>query len=257
VRSRLEAAHVLARLRGRNARLEDSATRRIGANDRAQAVVVNLLTSLVKTRDHETGSHLLRTQAYVGLLANELKAHPRHAALLTDHYVTLLVRAAPLHDIGKVGIPDRILSKPGKFDAEELAIMRTHCAIGAQTIAQAARPGEHDAEFFEIARQLARWHHERWDGAGYPDGLRGDVIPLSARIMAVADVFDALVSRRPYKSPMSCEPARELIRAESDRHFDADVVGAFERQFDAMSTIAGRHNAGVPPAPTPETRTPP
>jgi putative two-component system response regulator len=255
VRARLEAARVLAALRGRNARLEDTAARRLGANARAQAVVVNLLTSLVKTRDHETGSHLLRTQAYVGLLANELQADPRHAPLLTDHYIALLARAAPLHDIGKVGIPDRILNNPGKFDADELAIMRTHCVLGAQTIEQAARPGEDDAEFFEIAQQMARWHHERWDGGGYPDGLRGDAIPLSARIMAVADVFDALVSRRPYKEPMSCEQARELICGERGRHFDADVVGAFERQFDVMSRIAGGHNAGVPPRSTPRNGT--
>jgi putative two-component system response regulator len=257
VRARVDAARVLAGLRGHNARLKASAIRRMRADDGTQSVVVNLLTSLVKTRDQETGSHLLRTQAYVGLLANELKTHPRHTALLTDHYVKLLVRAAPLHDIGKVGIPDRILCKPGKFDAEELAIMRTHCALGAQTIEQAIQPGDRDADFFELAWQLARWHHERWDGNGYPDGLRGDAIPLSARVMALADVFDALVSRRSYKSPMSCEQARELIRAESGRHFDADVVGAFERQFDAMSTIAGCHNAGaLPPLQTDTWTTP-
>jgi len=248
VRARLRAAHVLAQLRGQSARLENSATGRIDAADRAQSVVVSLMASLVESRDHETGAHLLRTQTYVRLLANELKSQPLHAALLTEHYMTLLVHAAALHDIGKVGIPDRVLNKPGKFDAEELAVMRTHCAIGARILEQTALRGEPESEFLAIAWQLARWHHERWDGAGYPDGLRGGAIPLSARIMAVADVFDALVSRRPYKKPMSCEGARELILAESGRQFDAGVVGAFERQFAAMSAIAGCHNAGTPPA---------
>ena len=248
VRTRLEAARVLAQLREHSAQLETSATGRIDAADRAQAVVVSLMTGLVETRDHETGVHQVRTQTYVKLLANELKSNPLHAAILTEHYIELLGRAAALHDIGKVGIPDRVLNKPGKFDAEELAVMRTHCALGAHILEQAALPGEPDSEFFAIAWQLARWHHERWDGAGYPDGLRGIAIPLSARIMAVADVFDALVSQRPYKRPMSCEVARNLILAESGRQFDAEVVGAFDGQFAAFSAIAGCHNAAAPPA---------
>jgi len=254
VRARLRAAHVLAQLRGHSAQPENSATGRIDAADRAQTMVVSLMTRLVESRDHETGAHLLRTQTYVQLLANELKSQPLHAAMLTERYMTLLVRAAALHDIGKVGIPDRVLNKPGKFDAEELAVMRTHCALGARILEQTALRGEPESEFLAIAWQLARWHHERWDGAGYPDGLRGGAIPLSARIMAVADVFDALVSRRPYKKPMSCEGARELILAESGRQFDAGVVDAFERQFAAMSAIAGCHNAGTPPASSKDTR---
>ena len=254
VRTRLEAARVLAKLRAHSAQLENTATGRIEAADRAQAVAAGLMTSLVESRDYETGVHLRRTQTYVELLANELKSHPLHAAMLTEHYIMLLARAAALHDIGKVGIPDRILNKPGKFDAEELAVMRTHCALGARILEQTALPGEPESEFLAIASQLARWHHERWDGSGYPDGLRGDAIPLSARIMAVADVFDALVSRRPYKKPMSCEGARELILAESGRQFDADVVCAFERQFAAMSAIAGFHNTATPLASDKDTR---
>jgi len=243
VRARLKAARILARLRRHNTRLRRAASKLIGATDRAEAAAVGLLISMVKTRDHHTGAHLLRTQAYVKLLATDLQTQPRHAAVLNDAYINRLVRAAPLHDIGKVGIPDGVLNKPGKLDADELAIMRTHCIVGARAIEQASPAGGAQSEVLRIAAQMARWHHERWDGTGYPDKLKGEAIPLSARIMAVADVFDALVSRRPYKEPMSCMQAGELIRRGSGSQFDPAIVGAFERQFDAMSTIADLCNA--------------
>jgi len=174
-------------------------------------------------------------------LATELRNHPRHRTLLTERFVALLARSAPLHDIGKVGIPDRVLLHPGRLHGEDWEIMKTHAAIGARAIELAELDTEQEVDFLSVAKEIARWHHEHWDGSGYPDGLQGEAIPLSARLMALADVFDALITPRVYKEPMSGEQARELIRAGRGSHFDPDVVDAFERQFDAFCAIADRY----------------
>jgi putative two-component system response regulator len=163
--------------------------------------------------------------------------------------IDLLAKSAPLHDIGKVGIPDHVLLKPGRLDACEWDIMKTHAALGAEAIEQAERDslpdggvqGGGSVEFLRIAKEIARSHHEMWNGGGYPDGLAGDAIPLSARLMALADVFDALISRRVYKEPMSYERARAVIEGGRDRQFDPDIVDAFLAGYDGFVTIAERY----------------
>jgi len=159
----------------------------------------------------------------------------------------LLVRSAPLHDIGKVGIPDAILQKTGPLTPDEWAIMRTHARKGSEAIEMAERDTTRQVEFLTLAKEIARWHHEKWDGTGYPDGLAGEAIPLSARIMALADVFDALVSSRIYKQPMTYEEARDIISAGRAKHFDPDLVDAFLGHFDQFCSIAERHREPVFP----------
>ncbi|OYW17018.1 MAG: hypothetical protein B7Z52_07470 [Burkholderiales bacterium 12-64-5] len=170
-----------------------------------------------------------------------MQDHPRFASTLTPRFIDLLTRSAPLHDIGKVGIPDHILLKPGALDAAEWAIMQTHAKIGSDAIEQAERDVEMPLEFLSVAKEIARWHHEKWNGSGYPDGLAGDAIPISARLMAIADVFDALISKRVYKRAMSVAEAREIIVDGRGAHFDPDVVDAFVAGFDDFVAISGRY----------------
>ena len=241
VRTQIDAARARVLLRNHNTWLEAEVARRMAENELTQTVSIRALAHLAEIRDPETGNHILRTQAYVLALATELRRHPRHRTLLTERFVALLARSAPLHDIGKVGIPDRVLLYPGRLVGEDWEIMKTHASIGARAIELAEVDAEQEVDFLRVAKQIARWHHEHWDGSGYPDGLKGDAIPLAARLMALADVFDALISPRVYKPAMPCEVARELIRAGRGSHFDPDVVDAFESQFDAFQAIAARY----------------
>ena len=175
-------------------------------------------------------------------LATALRAYPRFTATLTDAYVRLLAYSAPLHDIGKVGIPDSILRKPGSLTPEEWEIMKTHAKLGSDAIELAERDAVTPVKFLSLAKEIAHWHHEKWDGSGYPDGLAGDAIPLSARLMALADVFDALISRRVYKAPMPYENAKSIILKGRGLHFDPDVVDAFAANFGAFVEIADRYS---------------
>lgn len=238
VRTQLEAKQARDLLRGQNACLEAEVARRMAENEQIQAVSIRALARLAEIRDPETGNHILRTQGYVELLARRLQSHPRFAATLSERYIRLLGRSAPLHDIGKVGIPDAILQKPGKLDPGEWEIMKTHARLGAEAIEQADVESEKPPEFLTLAREIARWHHERWDGGGYPDGLQGEAIPVSARLMALADVFDALISPRVYKAPMPLEQARDIIGAGRGSHFDPDACDAFLDAFEQMGEIA-------------------
>jgi putative two-component system response regulator len=250
VSAHIELKRARDRLEDHNAYLEAEVARRMAENQLIQDVSIVALARLAETRDPETGNHLRRTQGYVRLLADYLGSHPRFSTVLTRHYCELLVKSAPLHDIGKVGIPDYILLKPGKLTAQEWEIMKTHAALGSEAIAQAERDAAQPVEFLRIAQEIARHHHERWDGSGYPDGLAGDAIPASARLMAIADVFDALISARAYKPPMSFEHARTIMAAERGKHFDPDVADAFLSSFDAFRAIAQRHrdsDTGVAP----------
>ena len=233
-------------LQDRNAYLEQEVERRTEEARRrteelriSQEVTMVALASLAETRDNETGNHILRTQHYVLALAKHLRGHARFSAALNEEAVDRLFKAAPLHDIGKVGIPDRILLKPGRLDADEFEIMKTHTTLGRDAIENALkRVGVH-IPLLEIAKEIALSHQEKWDGSGYPEGLAGEAIPLSARLMAVADVYDALISRRVYKAPMSHEQASEIIAAGRGRHFDPDISDAFvvlEQQFRSISS---------------------
>ncbi len=241
VKAQLELKEARDWLQNKNQVLEAEVAARLSEILLIQDVSIHALARLAETRDPETGNHIHRTQSYVRALALHLRAHPNFAELLTAEYIDQLAKSAPLHDIGKVGIPDHILLKPGKLTAEEWAIMKTHARLGSEAIEQAERDAVKPVAFLAIAKEIAHWHHEKWDGSGYPDGLVGAAIPIPARLMALADVFDALISRRVYKPPMPYEQAREIIVGHRGSHFDPDVVDAFLVVFDEFVNIAERY----------------
>ena len=241
VRTQLQAKRARDWLRDQNAALEAEVERRMRENRLVQAASIRALARLAETRDPETGNHLLRTQAYVHRLATLLREHPRFRGELDERAVDLIAKSAPLHDIGKVGIPDSILQKPGRLTPQEWEVMKTHARLGGEALAQAERDLEEPVPFLHYAKQIAYWHHEHWDGSGYPDGLSGEAIPVAARLMALADVFDALVSPRVYKAPIGFARTREIIAAERGRHFDPDIVDAFLADFGSFVQIAQRH----------------
>ncbi len=200
-------------------------------------------------RDTDTGNHIYRTQGYVEVLARALTQRSEYAEQLPPEQLIRVVKAAPLHDIGKVGIPDRILLKPGSLTEEEFVIMRTHSRIGCQAITQAmtkVQTADHSSyrsdsrplAFLDVARQIALSHHERWDGNGYPERKQGQDIPLPARIMALADVFDALTTRRVYKPAMSIETATDIICQGRGTHFDPTMVDVFLQEHHQFIGIA-------------------
>jgi putative two-component system response regulator len=240
VRNQLEMKKVRDWLKSQNAVLEEEVSRRMAENDLTQKAAIRALAHLAEIRDSDTGGHVLRTQRYIERLAELLRDHPRFSQTLTQRYIDLLVRSAPLHDIGKVGVPDYILLKPGKLTEKEWEIMKTHAKLGSDAIEAAERDLDRPVEFLALAKEIARWHHERWDGAGYPDGLAGDAIPLSARMMAVADVFDALAAERVYKDRMPPGEARRIIAEGRGSHFDPDIADVFLAHFDSFMEIATR-----------------
>lgn len=225
-------------LRDQNAFLEDEVNRRTREIQAIQDVTILAMASLAETRDNETGNHIRRTQHYVRLLANRLKTHPRFGYFLSDKTIELLFKSAPLHDIGKVGIPDHILLKPGRFTPEEFEIMKTHTTLGRDAILAAEKHLGMEVSFLDLAKEIAYYHQEKWDGSGYPTGASGDQIPISARLMAVADVYDALISRRPYKEGMPHEQAVEIMRQGRGSHFDPDVLDAFLALREDFRTVA-------------------
>jgi len=205
--------------------------------DRTRDATIRSLASLAETRDNETGAHIQRTQRYVRTLAESLRDHPRFSESLTDEFIDLLFKSAPLHDIGKVGIPDAILLKPGKLTEDEFEIMKTHAQLGADALAVAEKElGENS--FLRLSREIAVTHHEKWDGSGYPRGLKGDQIPVSGRLMAIADVYDALISARVYKPAFSHEKAIGIIEKGRGRHFDPDMVDALRKRETEFQEIA-------------------
>ena len=238
VRSQLLVRQARHWLQDQNLALEAEIARRMQENEMIQAVSIRALAHLAETRDNETGNHVQRTQSYVRLLATRLSTHPRFAATLTNKYIEILARSAPLHDIGKVGIPDHILLKPGRLTPEEWEIMKTHTTLGCDAITRAESDIDASVEFLLQAKEIVRWHHERWDGKGYPDSLAGEQIPISARLMAVADVFDALISKRVYKEAFSFEKVRQIISDERGRQFDPDVTDAFISGCEEFEAIA-------------------
>jgi len=205
-----------------------------------QDVTILAMASLAETRDSDTGNHIRRTQFYVKALAEKLKTNQRFGSMLTDEYINRLFKSAPLHDIGKVGIPDRILLKPGRFTPDEFEIMKTHTTLGRSAIEHAEDQLGMNVEFLEMAKEIAQSHQEKWDGTGYPEGIGGDHIPLSARLMAVADVYDALISRRVYKDGMPHEKAVGIMLEGKGTHFDPDMIDAFVAIQDQFREIAQR-----------------
>lgn len=227
-----------------NRSLEERVKERTEELAYTQDVTIHGMAVLAETRDNETGGHIMRTQRYVRALAEHLMMHPKFRDTLDDDAIELLFKSAPLHDIGKVGIPDRILLKPGRLTPEEFEEMKQHTVYGREAIVRAedALGGDRHISFLHFAREIAFAHHEKWDGSGYPLGLAGEGIPVSGRFMAVADVYDALISKRVYKPPFSHEKAVHII-AEGDgrvmpRHFDPEVLAAFLQLEERFRGIA-------------------
>lgn len=245
VRNHLELARARRSLRERNLELEQLVAERTEALLRekqqtivAQDAIITALCALAEMRDNETGNHIRRTQNYVRALAERLRHLPRFAAELDDLTIPLLFKSAPLHDVGKVAIPDAVLLKPGKLNEAEWVIMKRHAELGRDAIVLAEKDIGDTAGFLHYAREIAYGHHEKWDGSGYPQGLAGDAIPLSARLMAVADVYDALISKRVYKAAFSHEQAVAMIVDGRAQHFDPDIVDALlaiEGEFQAIA----------------------
>jgi len=229
-------------LRHQNSFLEAEVARRVEESQLIEDVSIFTLARLSETRDEVTGNHLRRTQQYVCLLAKSLSTHPRFAAFMTPANIQTLEKSALLHDLGKIGIPDSILLKPGKLSSVEREIMQTHAKLGRDAIELAKRDAAKPVEFLSMAQEIAHYHHEKWDGTGYPEGLAGDAIPITARLMALADVFDALISPRQYKQPWSFEQARDFIVKERGSHFDPDMVDAFLARFNEFKAISERYS---------------
>lgn len=243
VRTHLDLKIARDFLKDRNRYLEEEVRQRTREVAAVQNVTIQAMASLAETRDNETGNHIRRTQWYVKLLAEKLRHLPRFRAELDDDKtIDLIVKSAPLHDIGKVGIQDRILLKPGHFERDEFEIMKGHARLGRDAIVSAQQSLEIELPFLAYAKEIAYSHQEKWDGSGYPEGLSGDDIPVAARIMAIADVYDALVSRRVYKEGMTHEKALGIIVESKGSHFDPDMVDAFLEIADECRAIADRYS---------------
>lgn len=238
VRAHLMDSFHARTLRVNNEYLEYEVNKRSKEMVALQDVTTLALASLAETRDSDTGNHLRRTQHYVRAIALQLRNHPRFEAFLTDIQIQALFKCAPLHDIGKVGIPDRVLLKPGRFEPAEWEIMKQHPTLGHNAIAKAQMHAHATSEFLETAKEIIYSHHEKWDGSGYPLGLAGDNIPISARLMAVADVYDALICRRIYKEAAPHADAIQVVMDGRGTHFDPDIVDAFCAISHEMHAIA-------------------
>jgi cyclic di-GMP phosphodiesterase len=227
-------------LKDKNKYLEMEIDRRTKEVALIQEVSIMAMASLAETRDNETGQHILRTKLYVKELANLLSKDEKYKNYLTKETIDLMVASSPLHDIGKVGIPDDILLKAGPLTKEEFEIMKTHTMIGKEAIVRAERILNKPETFLKLAKEIAHYHHEKWNGRGYPEGLAGENIPISARIMAVVDVYDALTSKRVYKEAFSHDESVEIILNDSGMHFDPGVVEAFIQLKDKFKAIGER-----------------
>ena len=220
--------------------LEQQVKERTNEVCRTQDVAIYCMASLAETRDNETGNHIRRTQHYVRLLSEFLCDHPSFRDYLNAETIDLLYKSAPLHDIGKVGVPDRVLLKEGKLNEEEWELMKLHPRIGHESLLSA----ENDlgsTPFLAVAREIALTHHEKWDGSGYPAGLKGNDIPISGRLMAIADVYDALISQRVYKCAFTHEDSVSKIISAKGTHFDPTIVDAFEQLQEEFRMIAEKY----------------
>ncbi len=239
------AAIVRARVRtqlalyDQNRFLEEKVRERTQELALTQDVTIVGFATLAEFRNEETGAHIMATQQYVSSLARYLCTHPTFSSFPTRENIELLHKSAPLHDIGKIAVPDRILMKPEKLTPEEFEEIKKHTIYGRDALAKAEKAlGQTRSSFLRIAKEIAYTHHERWDGTGYPQGLRGAEIPISGRLMALADVYDALTSKRVYKQAFTFEDAGEHIRSQSGKHFDPDVVDAFVDLEEIFKNIA-------------------
>ena len=228
-------------LKDKNCYLEHEVAKRTRELTAIQDVTIQVVSALAETRDTDTGFHIRRTQYYVRMLARKLSTHPRFRQELSDEAIATLFKSAPLHDVGKVGIPDSILLKPGRLTSEEFEVMKTHSSLGSSAIELAEKQLGVEVKFLSCAKKIARSHHEKWDGTGYPDGLAGEEIPMAARIMAVADVYDALISRRVYKEGMPHEKAMAIMIEGRGSSFDPDILDAFVDLAEEFRKVAARY----------------
>ena len=212
----------------------------------SQDLTIVALGSIAETRDNETGNHIHRTRAYVKVMAKRLRQQPRHRDTLSDEQWKMIWKSAPLHDIGKVGIPDHILLKPGKLTMEEFAVMKRHPTIGRDALSDAEMRMGTERSFLSAAKEIAYGHHEKWDGSGYPQGIGGEDSPLAARLMALADVYDARISKRVYKPAWSHAAAVDMIRDSRSTHFDPSLVDCFLEDADEFRYIASRFSDDTP-----------
>ncbi|KMY68099.1 chemotaxis protein CheY [Desulfocarbo indianensis] len=241
VRTHLALKKARDRLASQNELLEEKVAERTLELQLTRDVTIQSLASLAETRDNETGGHIRRTQNYVRALAENLVTHPNFSHYLDESTVELLHKSAPLHDVGKVGVPDAILLKPGKLTEEEMERMKLHAIYGKEAIERSEKLYKQaggSSSFLYVAKEIAYTHHEMWDGKGYPQGLKGEDIPISGRLMALADVYDALISRRVYKRPFPHSKAVDIIIQCKGAHFDPDVVTAFEELQEDFRRIA-------------------
>ena len=247
VATHLELTWARRALRRQDEILEEKLRQRTRDIVTPQDAMIHSLALLAEYRDNETRGHIMRTQRYVRALAAHLASHPRFQGLLDDVATDLLFRGTPLHDVGKVAVPDRILLKPGKLTADEFEEIKKHAVYGREAIVRAEEWLEEDDElsFLHTAREIAISHHEKWDGSGYPFGLKGEEIPLSGRLMALFDVYDVLVTKRIHKPPLPHEEAVEIITHGDGRvmpeHFDPDILHAFEEIHETFRQIALEH----------------
>ncbi len=233
--------------------LEEQVARRTHQLLQIQDATMLAMGALAEKRDPETGNHIHRTQGYMRLLGEILSPHPRFQDALSSETIDLLHKAAPLHDIGKVAVPDHILCKPGKLNSDEFEEMKGHTVAGMEVIQEAEKVLDEPLPFLGYAREIAHFHHEWWNGEGYPQGLSGEEIPLSARMMAIADVYDALISRRVYKPPFSQEESLQIISEKRGTQFDPDIVDLFLAEAERFHQIAQQYSdpAGEKAAPLP------
>jgi len=225
-------------LKERNTYLETEIAKRIKEVTLLQEVAITAMASLAETRDCETGAHIQRVAQYVNELAMNLRQRSLFDDVLTLENIFLMTKSAPLHDIGKMGIPDMILWKPARLTVEEFALVKVHPAIGKRAIEGAELLLGGSDSFLRFAKEMAYSHHERWDGSGYPEGLAREAIPVSARIMALVDVYDAIISRRIYKDPIPHDDAVKIIRGEAGKHFDPVIVESFLERADRFKEIS-------------------
>jgi len=225
-----------------NTQLEDLVQEKIKEISASQIATIHALVKSAETRDDDTGAHIERTSAYCKVIAEKLSEAGMYTDIITGTYADNIERASPLHDIGKVGIRDNILLKPGRLTDEEFDIMKTHVTLGYETLAS-VESMYHENEFIKMGLEISRYHHEKWDGSGYIEGLSGEDIPLSARIMAVSDVYDALRSKRVYKDPFTHEKSMNIMIDGRGKHFDPKIIKIFMENhqlfckiFDSLTT---------------------
>ncbi|MDP2574680.1 two-component system response regulator [Vibrio penaeicida] len=240
VQTHLKLQFVLDSLKDHNDELERRVKERTEELEMLQDATILAMASLAETRDNDTGNHIRRTQKYVKILAETMAQNSKYTEELTPETIEAFYKSAPLHDIGKVGIPDNILLKPGKLTDEEFEIMKDHARLGGDTIDTVEKTLGVTCAFLEHAKDIAYYHQEKWDGSGYPEHLVGEQIPLSARLMAVADVYDALISSRVYKPPFPHSKAVEIIESSAGSHFDPEVIEAFKKVEDRFADIASQ-----------------